>query len=292
MNGFAKGKLLLAGIAVATSCVLIYRQAAAAAEVRVGAPCRKPDRPSLDRFDHSTFDALLRSYVDAQGLVDYSSWKASAPAVKQLDAYLAVAGCVDLSKAASKEARLAYWINLYNALTIKGILREYPTTSIRNHTKVVGYNIWKRLLIAVDDRYFSLHQIEHEVLRKMDEPRIHFAIVCASIGCPKLRNEAYAPGRIAEQFEDNARDFFAQERNFRFDRSNGTFHLSAILKWFADDFGSSTAARMKAIARYLPDSEARLLAEQGTARARYLDYDWNINDRNPARSAGRGARVR
>ena len=114
------------------------------------------------------------------------------------------------SQQASPQARMAYWINAYNALTIHGILREYPTSSIRNHTaKVFGYNIWDDLLLPVGDSHFSLNQIEHEVLRKMAEPRIHFAIVCASNGCPPLSNRAYWASQLEQQLAEGCRRFFA-----------------------------------------------------------------------------------
>ncbi len=100
----------------------------------VGRPCNQPNRPSLDQVDHTTFDYLLRKYVDQKGLVAYGKWKANPQDMHALDRYLIRLGCVDLSKQASKEARLAFWINAYNAVTIRGLLDKYPTTTIRNHT--------------------------------------------------------------------------------------------------------------------------------------------------------------
>jgi hypothetical protein len=183
---------------------------------------------------------------------------------------------------------LAYWVNAYNAVTIKGILREYPTTSIRNHTaRVFGYNIWKDLQLIVSGAGFSLEQIEHEILRKLNEPRIHLAIVCASRSCPKLRAEAYTAERLDEQLVLNARDFFANSGNFRHDFRGQQFHLSAIMKWFAEDFGRDQAAQLRAISPYLPTPAARQAAEANSVRVSYLSYDWGLNDQAALRSASR-----
>ena len=116
---------------------------------------------------------------------------------------------------AKRESQLAFWINAYNAVTIRGILREYPTTSIRSHTpRLFGYHIWKDLKLYVGGKPYSLDQIEYEVLRQMDEPRIHFATVCASISYPNLLNEAYVPGELEIQLAANAKDFFRASRTF------------------------------------------------------------------------------
>jgi hypothetical protein len=244
-------------------------------------------RIPVDRIDHSAWDALLRQYVDREGLVDYARWKASAADQTLLEAYLAHLSSAAPRRDSSREARLAFWINAYNAVTLKGILREYPTTSIRNHTaKLFGYNIWTDLQLLVADRPYSLEAIEHRILRKMGEPRIHFAIVCASIGCPRLLNEAYTAERLDVQLTANARAFFRDPTKFRADRKNARVHVSPILKWFAEDFGPDTAAQLRAITPYLP-REAQSLGRSGTIRVSYLRYDWGLNDRAQLGTADR-----
>ncbi|MCI0457686.1 MAG: DUF547 domain-containing protein, partial [Gemmataceae bacterium] len=191
----------LSGVVVVVTVALVICQfVMAGTKVQVGGPCASPDRPSLAEVDHSALDTLLQKYVDDRSLVAYAKWKDNAADLKALDQYLTRMGCVDLGKPAPRAAQLAYWINVYNALTIRGILREYPTTSIRNHTaKVSGYNIWKDLVLWVDGKNYSLDNIEHQILRKMGEPRIHFAIVCASVGCPPLANRAYTAKDLHSQ---------------------------------------------------------------------------------------------
>jgi hypothetical protein len=253
-------------------------------KIYVGRSVPASSRVSIDRIDHRGWDALLKRYVDRDGNVNYTAWKRSTDDRRALQAYLDLLSRADSTKRADRVAVLAYWINAYNAVTIEGILRLYPTTSIRNHTaKFFGYNIWKELLLRVGGGTYSLEQIEHEVLRKMGEPRIHFALVCASRSCPPLRAEAYTSKLLAGQLAANAKTFFANRGNFRYDSGSGTFRLSSIMKWYATDFGPDTAGQLRAIAPYLPVGSAATAARRGKGRIAYLDYDWDLNDQATAR---------
>lgn len=243
---------------------------------------------SIGEIDHSTFDTLLKKYVDTDGYVDYSSWQRSQRDRQALRYYLTQLSQADRQKRASREARLAFWINAYNAMTLEGILQEYPTTSIRNHTsKFGGYNIWKDLPLLVGNQSYSINDMEHKILRKMGDPRIHFAIVCASIGCPRLRNEAYTAKNVDTQLADNSRDFFKRRQNFQVDANTGTVHISSILKWFGSDFGRTEAKRMAYLRPYLP-REHQQIASNPRVKVRYLDYNWKLNDqRSKPRTASR-----
>lgn len=245
------------------------------AEVYVGR--RSAGTVSLQDIDHSAWHRLLQTWVDDDGFVDYRGWHADSSSRQALKEYLVHLSAGTTESATSTEAKLAFWINAYNAVTIHGILQEYPTTSIRNHTpRLVGYNIWKHLQLYVDGTPYSLNQIEHQILRKMGEPQIHFAIVCASISCPRLLNEAYTPNHVRVQLDRNSEDFFRRRRNF--DYSDGRFRLSAILDWFGKDFGSTKAERLQAIAEWLPTDEARQAAASGQGEISYLDYNWKLNE--------------
>ena len=231
---------------------------------------------SMDDIDHSSFDKLLKKYVDRDGYVDYFAWQRSRADRSSLQNYLSMLSRATPSKKASKDAQLAFWINAYNAVTLEGIMQVYPTSSIRKHTaKLFGYNIWQDLPLWVGDNKYSLENIEHKVLRKMKEPRIHFAIVCASVGCPRLRNEAYFAKRLEKQLADNSKDFFSRSQNFRM--NGNRLYVSSILKWFASDFGASQAARFQYLQPYLPDAAKQVAVQSGT-RISYLDYDWLLND--------------
>ncbi len=267
--------------AVASIVVAGGSPAFAGDEVIVGRPCAKAGRTTIDRVDHAPFDTLLRRYVDDRGLVAYARWKASAGDLQALDAYLDRLGCVDLGAAARREARLAFWINAYNALTIRGILREYPTSSIRNHTaRFVGYNIWKDLKLRVDGRAYSLEHMEHEILRKAGEPRIHLALVCASRGCPPLANRAYTADGLGDELTANGRRFLAHPGNFRSDAASKSVHLSQLFEWYGTDFAPTPAEQLRALAPMLPPGAE--WATRGAVRVQYLDYDWSLNDQGPA----------
>ncbi len=243
------------------------------------------ERPSdslvpLDQIDHAIWDRLLKKYVDQDGMVHYAAWKASPAGVAALDEYLGSLGRGDLQAKTSRAARLAFWINAYNAVTLRGILREYPTSSIRNHTsRFYGYDIWHDLLLRLSGESYSLDAMEHKVLRKMGEPRVHFAIVCASIGCPRLRDEAYAPEQMEEQLADNTRDFFSRRQHFRVDAPQRAVYVSSILKWFSGDFGPTAKQGLIGLADYLPDDASRRMIRSGDFSVHYLDYNWLLNDR-------------
>ena len=159
---------------------MCIRDRANGQNVQIGKPVPQNQQVSIDSIDHGLWNQLLQFYVNKDGQVNYKAWKASDKGSKALDTYLATLSSANPKVQANRANKLAYWVNAYNALTVKGILREYPTTSIRNHTSETGgYNLWKNLYLPVGDSHYSLDSIEHQILRKMGEPRVHFAIVCA-----------------------------------------------------------------------------------------------------------------
>lgn len=263
--------------------VIGLAQKAKAQDVLVGQDVAAADRVSLDDIDHSSWNTLLQKYVNERGQVNYQGWKATAADVNSLNAYINHLSSANLKKAATKEGQLAFWINAYNAVTVKGILREYPTKSIRDHTaKLFGYNIWKNLKLKVCDNQVSLDSMEHKVLRKLSEPRIHFAIVCASISCPRLLNEAYTKDNLEDQLVVNTKNFFANSQNFQ--HVGQSFRVSSILSWFATDFGANQAAQLKTIAPYLPTKSARAAAAGNAVSVSYLTYDWGLNEYKPEKA--------
>jgi hypothetical protein len=252
-------------------------------KVRVGQLCGVHPRPNYDAIDHSRFDGLLRRFVDCRGMVCYQAWKADSDAVAQLHDYLGHLGCVDTkSESASVAAKLAFYLNAYNALAIWGILQEYPTVSIQTHNrKKACYRIFDDLEVWIDGEYLSLNRIENDVLRPLKEPRIHFALVCAAKGCPRLRNEAYLASRLEQQLTDNAQDFFAWRGRFRVCRLTGTVHLSPLLKWYGKDFGKDEQAIVAAVFPFLPCEAREWLRSHPCWKVKYLGYDWGLNDQCP-----------
>lgn len=193
-----------------------------------------------------------------------------------LQAYLEDLSLADPAAPATRQSRLAFWINSYNALTVHGILQEFPTDSIRNHTSSFGgYNIWNDLKLVVGNEEYSLNQIEHQILREMNEPRIHLAIVCASKSCPRLLNQAYDGRKLSEQLNANAVHFFADEKNFRLADNGRVVYLSAILNWFGTDFGENPQEVLQSILSFLPPGKKEEIVSEPVIR--YLDYDWSLN---------------
>ena len=265
---------------------IVSQQLQAGSKVTVGANIPAAQQVSIDRIDHAGWDALLRKYCDARGFVNYQAWHPSPADRQQLDQYLAHLSQANPTLAATPASKFAFWINAYNAVTLQGILLEYPTTSIKNHQSIAfGYKIWDDLLLTVGGKNYSLNDIEHKVLRKMGDPRIHFAIVCASIGCPRLLNQAYFAEKIDTQLTANAKRFFADPKKFAA-TPQGELKLSKILSWFAEDFGPNQAAQLRTIAPFLPTPAAQSLATSGQARVSYLSYDWGLNDQGAQAGSG------
>lgn len=235
-----------------------------------------PQHRSATPVDHSVFDRLLKEYVDETGLVNYKAWKSQDE--ETLGNYLKSLGEID-SERLGRTEKIAFWVNAYNALTIRGILEFYPVKSIRDKvSRFLGFNIWDDYPMTVKGRSYSLNYIEHKILRKMDEPRIHFAIVCASVGCPKLRDEAYTGAKMNVQLEEQAEHFFAQPRNFRIDRERNKVYLSSILDWFGEDFGGSDREKLDFVSKYLSKEKDRDFLRSGKPKVKYLNYDWSLNE--------------
>lgn len=269
-----------AWIAVATFTFVAtpIRQTVAGDPVYVGRRVR--GTVSYEKIDHSPWDKILKKYVDTNGMVSYRKLRASKSDRNALHSYLATLSTVNPKLKATRNAKLAFWINAYNAVTVEGILQKYPTTSIRNHTaKIFGYNIWHDLKLHVGGTAYSLDTIEHRILRKMSEPRIHFAIVCASIGCPRLLNKAYTIADLDTQLDVNAKDFFSRRQNFRHDVNGRRFYMSAILDWFETDFGANKAAQLRTISKWLPSESAKSAALKNSVSISTLKYDWNLNEK-------------
>ena len=164
----------------------------------------------------------------------------------------------------TKAAKLAYWINAYNAFTIKLIIDNYPTKSIKNISSP-----WDQRFIYLGDKSYTLNYIEHEILRKMNEPRIHFGIVCASVSCPKLQNIAFEATNIEEQLTNATKEFLADP--VRNNLSQNSIKISKIFKWFSSDF-KQNGSLIDFLNKY-----SEITISQKASKS-YKDYDWNLNE--------------
>ncbi|MFD2726956.1 DUF547 domain-containing protein [Hyunsoonleella rubra] len=212
-------------------------------------------------FSHSTFNDLLQKHVSAHENVNYkgfkSDWKSLNNYIKELDKNLP-------NNNTPKQEKLVYWINAYNAMTIDLILRHYPIKSIKDIK-----NPWKQRYWKLGEKWYNLDEIEHQILRKMNEPRIHFAIVCASYSCPKLQNEAFTASNLEAQLAKVTSEFLNDpERNFI---SEDQLELSKIFQWFAKDF-KQNGSLIDFLNQY-----SEVTISEG-AKIRYKDYNWDLND--------------
>jgi hypothetical protein len=225
--------------------------------------------------DLTTWDGLLRRYVDPEGRVNYLAWKRNDP--KTLVDWLALQS----PATQGRQEHLAHWINLYNAFTIEAVLRRYPIVSIR--PSLAGIPNWiaflrffQRPVHRLGSEAFSLMQIENQMLRKnIGDPRIHFAIVCASLGCPLLRGEAYTAARVDQQLQDDLVRFVNNPAKVRFDPASGSLHCSKIFKWYGADFLALSPSIPAYILPHLkgaPDSVPQ-------PRLAFLPYDWSLNQK-------------
>jgi len=180
---------------------------------------------------------------------------------------------------ASRAETLAFWIDAYNVLAIDWIVRAGPVESIRDLGNFLR-PVWKKPAGRVGGREVSLDEIEHRILRPLGEPRIHFAIVCASTSCPSLRREPFRPAELERQLDEQARAFLADPRKgLAIDRGaqRVRVRVSKILDWFAEDFGGRSGV-LAFVAKHAPaDARAWLAEHAGTLELAYLDYDWRVN---------------
>lgn len=233
---------------------------------------------SIQRVDHAGWDTLLKSYISvgADGVHRFDYGGISAADSASLEAYLErLSGTA--SSQLSRGEQLAYWINLYNALTVRTVIAHYPVKSILKvrPTSFLSPGPWKRDLITVDGRALSLDDIEHGILRPIwRDPRIHYAVNCASIGCPNLAKEAFAADTAQRMLAEAARSYVNHPRGVSVE--DGRLAVSRIYSWYAKDFGDSDEKVIAHIREHAdPDLAAALT---GVRRIGKYRYDWSLND--------------
>ena len=229
-------------------------------------------------FDRALYASLLeahtKSVADVVGTrVDYRAlgrsedWKRLVAQIRS-----ARPGTLD------REGKLAFWINAYNILTIDLVLQHYPLDSIRDIGSFFS-PVWNVEVATIEGRTLSLGEIEHEILRKMGEPRIHAAIVCASTSCPPLARTPFTTERLGADLDAAMRQWLSSPRKgVSIDRTRNQVSVSAIFDWFEEDFETGGGV-LSTIARYVPATDAAWLQNEGRqARLKFLNYDWTLND--------------
>ena len=222
--------------------------------------------------DHAPFTELLKMHVDNNGLVNYKAFLLDRENLKN---YLTSLSKAPPAKNWTNEEKLAYWINAYNAFTIELILEHYPINSIKDIGSSISIPFvntpWQIDFITIGDKKYNLDDIEHGIIRKeFDEPRIHFALVCAAISCPKLRNEAYEADRLNEQLQDQTLSFLVdKEKN---DITSDPILLSKIFQWFSGDFKKESKNIIDYLNSVLPEPLPK------NTKISYREYYWNLNE--------------
>jgi hypothetical protein len=231
---------------------------------------------------HALFTSVLQKYVH-NGKVNYKELCKNA----DLGKYISFLVSSNPETLTNDKQRLAFWINAYNAYTLKIICDHYPVKSINDlHSggealsHVFKTTIWDKEIVVINHKNTSLNNIEHKIIRpQFKDFRTHFALVCASKSCPPLRSEAYEGSKLDQQLDDQARLFLGDPFRNGFDVATRTASLSKIFDWYRKDFGSDESAVMIAISKFLPD-QIRTNIDSAPAKWKidYLDYDWSLNE--------------
>jgi hypothetical protein len=230
-------------------------------------------------IDHSAWDKLLAAYVVAGGdrINRFGYGRVSAADKASLKAYLAALQTVKVTGLKADEQR-AFWINLYNALTIDVVLDHYPVKTIKDISLGGGFfssGPWKKALVKVEGKALSLDNVEHDILRKVwRDPRVHYAVNCASMSCPNLMAKAFTAANLDALLTQGARDYINHPRgaNVR----GGKLQLSRIYSWYRSDFGANDAEVIRHIATYAEPKLKKQLADIDTIDG--YDYDWSLNE--------------
>lgn len=220
----------------------------------------KQDVADILLIDHEKWDFLLKKNVSSSGKVNYASFKSDE---RLLNEYLKILEETDV-KTLNRNQRLAFWINAYNAYTIKLILNNYPVASI---TEIDNGKPWDTKWIKLDGKVLSLNNIENDIIRpRFKEPRIHFAVNCAAKSCPPLLNRAWNESNLDAEFEKQTYRF-VQNKAFNIIQSDEA-EVSKIFEWYAEDFGNLTSFLNKYLDKPL----------NANAKISYMEYDWLLNN--------------
>jgi hypothetical protein len=229
-------------------------------------------------FDQSKFDQILKIYVDDSGLVDYNGI-AKDPAFR---AYMKSLETVQ-PETMSHDGQLAFWINAYNAVTIDKVIKWKPEKSVRE-TFVPGVWTSTKFFTTRDNtvagKRMSQDDIENDILRKQfKDPRIHFAIVCASSSCPPLPRFAYTAENVQTKLQEETRKYLNSSRGTRIDSADNTLYLSKLFDWYKGDFESKSGSVLNFIKPYLDEKTLAFL--NSGPKIAYLDYNWALNAQAP-----------
>ena len=226
-------------------------------------------------------NSILTRFVDSEGKVDYSSIEEE----ETVENYVKWLESFDPKNLKTTNEKLAFWINAYNMLTINGILRQLRKNP--DFAKKGNKSIFQRLRFfwwtkyQIGGRKYSLYQIENKILRKSSEPRIHFALNCASQSCPLLKDGLYSGENLDQELDMAATLFIRSPNGARLDRKNKILHLSPIFKWYRKDFEKSSGSIIEFLKKYLREEDREFIEDNlFEMKISYQEYDWGLNIRS------------
>ena len=215
-----------------------------------------------EHVSHSSWDALLSRHVTSEGKVNYDSFKSD---IAKLDKYLKLIGDNEAKTGWSQAEKKAFWLNAYNAWTIKLVLERYPVNSIKG----VSAKPWDKRFIKIGVNTHTLNDIENKIIRRQfKDARIHFAVNCAAISCPKLSNKAFTMLNVEKELDRLTKEFFKSDNVKLVEKSA---QLSKIFEWYVDDFMEESESVLKFVERYSG------MTFHPKVKVSYLDYNWKLN---------------
>ncbi len=232
--------------------------------------CQDKTVPAMEPVSHSIWDSLLKKHIDGKGFANYKGFIRDSV---ELNRYLDLLSTHHPQDSWSREEQMAYWINAYNAFTVKLIVDHYPVKSIKDIKKGIPFvnTVWDIKFIKIQNKTYDLNHIEHAILRKVfKDARIHAAINCASYSCPRLLPEAFTASRLDSQLEDAMRDFINDTVRNRVSAQKA--EISSIFNWFGGDFKDDAGSIRSYINRYAKDKVSK------TGQITYMEYNWSLND--------------
>ena len=245
-------------------------------------------------LDYAPWDRMLKKFVTEKGRVDYGALQANPADLNQYVEQIAARSPIsNPNDFPTRSSQLAYWINAYNALVVKAVVENWPTKSVRNLGKLYSF-FWGRKFVAGGKEY-TLNNIEDVLRKNLAEPRIHFAIVCASNSCPRLQREAYTPENTERLLDEAARLYLNEPRNLKIDVAHNRVTLPKILGHYHEDFENYVRAHKATITGqpqvdyirpYTNPANRALLDQLRNPKVDHFGYDWGINDVNAAVASG------
>lgn len=230
----------------------------------------------INKLEIKRIDSVLSTYLDSEGNVDYLALAMTDDVVK----YVESLKTFDMANLGTKNEKLAFWINAYNMITIYGVIeaiKKDPDFAKKGNRGLLDkFKFFFMNKYTIAGKKYNLLDIENRILRKCNEPRVHFALVCGTGSCPLLKNGLYSSTEIDKELDIAAKLFINSPKGIRLDKENNIIYLSSIFKWHRKDFGNERNSVLRFISRYHPEKEY-IEKNLDRLKIKYLDYDWGLN---------------